>query len=274
MSVSDFGLVFSIILCICIFFHCIHYNDFQTVQFLQVQYNLAVDQAVEAALYDAVESDTQSTLYMNEGEVIENFFQALFVNLGIEEEPMKKELCKFYVPYILFVEKDGIIPFIQTNSQTNEVVSFQDGKKVLYEWEGAYGDVLQVTLDDYVRYYDEAENERVEGYYKDVTEYLPEWFQWELNEFRERKKTLIIELIEQCTNECIQNQNQIAKRFGIRYQFTLPKIEYEEWYRTIQDVSMIVLFQGYPYGNGVTGRFNRVAIGAARIKKAEPESSA
>jgi len=274
MSVSDFGLVFSIMLCTCIFVHSIHYQDFQMMQFLQVQYNLAVDQAVEAAMFDVVESDTQSTLYMNKEEIIDNFLEALFVNLGIEEEPMKKEWCKFYIPYILFVEKDGILPFIQRNSQIEGLVSFQDGEKVFYEWEGECGDVLQVALDDYVKYYDKTRNKRIEGYYKEISASFPNWFRWEVNEFRERKKQLIIELIETCTNECINHQNQIAKQFHIQYQFTLPKIEYEEWYRTIQDISMLVLFQGYPYGNGVTGRFNRVAIGAARIKKAEHESPA
>ena len=48
---------------------------------------------------------------------------------------------------------------------------------------------------------------------------------------------------------------------------SLPLIEYEEWYRTIQDISMLVLFQGYPYGNSITGTYNRVAIGGARIAK-------
>lgn len=269
MSVSDFGLIFSTILFIFIFFHYIHYTNYQAVENLQVEYNLAVDQAVEAALYDSLEYDTQREIYFNEEDVMETFFQALYVNLGIMEQPMKKELCKFYIPYILFVENDGIVPYIQESSKKNDIVSFESGEKLYYEFTNEKEGELRVTLQDYVIFENDLDNVYLEGYYNDIKEQLPECFQWESNDFYLRKKGLIIEEIQECTNLCIENQNQIAQRFGIDYEFQLPVIEYEDWYRTIEDVSMLVLFQGYPFGNGLTGTFNRIAIGGARINKAE-----
>lgn len=274
MSVSDFGLLFASILLIFVFFHYIYFSNYQAVQSLQTEYNLAIDQAVEAALYDAAESDTQREFYMNEDSIIDSFFQALYVNLGIMEEPMKKELCKFYIPYILFVEEDGIVPYVQVNSKSDEIVSFESGKKILYQFEGDSGDVLQVRLDDFIQYKELNMEYQVEGYYQDVVEKLPDYFRWSYEEFLERKQVRIITLIKECSGKCIVNQNQIAKRFGIDYEFTLPTIEYEEWYRTIKDISMVVLFQGYPFGNGVTGRFNRAAIGGARISKKLGENPA
>ena len=267
MSASDYGLLFAMILLVLVLFHTIHLVDYQTVRGMQEQYNLAVDQAVEAALYDSVESDSGREICINEKAVIHKFFQALYINLGIMEQPMKKELCKFYVPFILFVGDDGITPYLQMNRGQEELVSFHNEKKVLYEWKGDEEDALRFTLSDYVVYENPAMQMHLEGYYSDVLEQLPEWFHWSLQEFREKKKHRIIELIKECTNESINYQNQIAKKFGIHYEFTLPVIEYEEWYRTIQDVSMLVLFQGYPYGNGITGTYNRVAFGGARIAK-------
>ena len=133
MSVSDLGLVFSSVFCIVVFFHCVHYSDYQEVQRLQVQYNLAVDQAVEAAFYDVVEYDLGQEVMINHEEAIHNFFQALYVNLGIMEESMKKELCKSYIPYILIVERDGITPFVHSSSRNNELITFQDSQKVYYQ---------------------------------------------------------------------------------------------------------------------------------------------
>lgn len=267
MSVSDFGLLFASVLLIFVFFHYIYFSNYQAVQSLQTEYNLAADQAVEAALFDVVEYDTQREIFINEDSIMDSFFQALYVNLGIMEEPMKKELCKFYIPYVLFVEADGIVPYVQVNSRSDEIVSFESGKKILYEFEGNHEDILQVRLDDFIQYNNPDMEIHLEGYYRDVVEMLPDYFRWTYEEFQERKQVRIISLIKECSGECIANQNQIAKRFGINYEFSLPTIEYEEWYRTIKDISMIVLFQGYPFGNGVTGRFNRVAIGGARISK-------
>lgn len=267
MSVSNYGLLFTIFLLICLFFHAVHISDYEAVQTKQTEYNLAVDEAVEAALFDSVESDNLRMISINEAEVIHKFFQALYVNLGIMEQPMKKELCKFYVPYILFVENDGIVPYIQNGSGSDGLVSFETERKYKYRWMGEKEDFLCATLSDFVIYENVIDGVRMEGYYQDIVAQLPDYFHWTEEEFEGRKQELIINLIKQCTNECIEHQNQIARKFGIQYEFTLPLIEYEEWYRTIQDISMLVLFQGYPFGNSITGTYNRVAIGGARIAK-------
>lgn len=269
MSVSDLGLVFASVICIVFVFHCVHYCDYQEIQMLQTQYNLAVDQAVEAAFYDVAEYDLGQEVMLNQEEVIHNFFQALYVNLGIMEEPMKKELCKSYIPYIMIVERDGITPFIHDSSKGDELVSFQNGQKVYFQFDGEQGDILQVTLTNYVVYRDALGEIQMEGYYNDIVDKLPLWFSWDISLYEEKKRGLIISLIEQCTNECITKQNQFAKQYGIKYNFMLPTIDYDEWYRTINDISLIVVFQGYPYGNSITGRYNRVAIGGARMHKVD-----
>lgn len=268
MNVSDYGGLFSGILIIVLFFHYIHYSNYLEVKNLQMTYNLAVDQAVEAALYDVVEYDGQDKIIANEEEIVCSFFQALYMNLGIKEKPMEQELCKFYIPYILLVEMDGLVPFRKGEARNGEIISFQPQEKKLFELKGQNSDTLYVNLTDWVVYRDGLEG-RVEGYYLDVCGDLPYYFQWDYEEFCERKRDCIIELIKKLTNECINQQNEIASRYGVHYVFTLPKIKYEDWYRTVQDISMLVLFQGYPFGNGVTGRYNRFAFGGARIRKAE-----
>lgn len=267
MSVSDYGLMFSLVLMLCILLHCIHISDYMIIQKLETQYNLAIDEAAEAALYDSVEYDSMRNIMINEREVIERFFQACYMNLGIMEKPDKKELCRFYVPYMLFVENDGIVPFIQQESKGEELIAFQNKRKIYYEWKGEQNDTLRVTLSDMVQYDNPLTKEHREGMYEDMKGQLPEWFQWEGDEYRNQKRQLIIGLVKECTNECINHQNLIAEKFGIEYQFNLPLIDYEEWYRTIEDISFLALFQGYPYGNGVTGTFNRVAVSGARIAK-------
>ncbi|MBR3772743.1 MAG: hypothetical protein IKL07_10800, partial [Clostridium sp.] len=141
MNVSDYGGVFLSILMIVLFFHYVHFSNYQEIRNLQEAYNLAVDQAVEAALYDVVEYDGQDSMVINEQEIIHAFLQALYINLGIMEKPMEQELCKFYIPYILLVEEDGIVPFYQGEPRSDEIVSFHNGEKVLYKIVGEEKDV-------------------------------------------------------------------------------------------------------------------------------------
>ncbi|SES71345.1 hypothetical protein [[Clostridium] polysaccharolyticum] len=272
MSVSDYGLLFSILFIVFVLFHVIHLADYEVVRTLQTQYNLAIDEAVEAALYDVVEEDSGLDLIMNEEEVIHRFFQSLFINLGIMEQPAKKELCKFYVPYILLVEKDGIIPYQQEIAGKSEEIVFQTRKKIHYQWSMENKEILRATLTDYVYYDNLVTGKHMEGDYRDIVSELPEKLRWRYDIFDKKKRELVIDTIKSCTSECINHQNQIARKYGIEYKFTLPLIEYEAWYRTIQDVSMIALFQGYPFGNSRTGIFNRAALGGARIAKQKRET--
>ncbi len=267
MSASDYGLLFSFVLLVFMVFHGIHLANYEAIQMKQMEYNLAIDEAVEAALFDSVEFDSVYSIGINEEMVLERFFDALSMNLGVMGCPDKKEILRECVPFALFVEQDGIIPYIQKSSRYEKEVLFQSGRKYKYQWTGEHGDVLLVTLSDFVKYDNEKSSIHLEGNYMDLAEQLPEYFHWTKEEFAEKKNLLIVQQIKECSRECVNYQNRIARKNGIVYQFELPVIEYEEWYRTIRDMSMLVVFQDYPFGKGMTGTYNRVAIGGARIAK-------
>jgi hypothetical protein len=89
----------------------------------------------------------------------------------------------------------------------------------------------------------------------------------EENSFEEERRRVIISLLKERMTYFMNHHNRIAKFYGINYEFTLPQIEKEEWYRSIDDVGMIVFFQGYPYGGSERGYYNRVLIGGARVRK-------
>lgn len=63
----------------------------------------------------------------------------------------------------------------------------------------------------------------------------------------------------------IEQHNQIAANFGIRYQFYVPSIDTSDLQRAITGSSLIVVFQGYPFSSG--GFYNRVNIAGAQIYK-------
>ena len=67
----------------------------------------------------------------------------------------------------------------------------------------------------------------------------------------------------------INQHNKIARQYGISYKFSLPFISEDDWARTINDISLFSVFQGYPYvsTNPKLGFLNIYAIGGARIVK-------
>jgi hypothetical protein len=63
------------------------------------------------------------------------------------------------------------------------------------------------------------------------------------------------------------HHNHIAKQYGITYNFSLPVIREDEWAPYLDDVSMFVVFQGYPYGDKLGEVYNRIASSGAKISK-------
>ncbi|MDK2807846.1 MAG: hypothetical protein PWP24_580, partial [Clostridiales bacterium] len=65
----------------------------------------------------------------------------------------------------------------------------------------------------------------------------------------------------------INKSNQIGTQFGLSYEFQMPVLDEHFFARTLDQIGMIVFFQGYPYGNARTLRYNQYAIAGAQIEK-------
>ncbi|MFW5669157.1 MAG: hypothetical protein ACOCM4_07935, partial [Acetivibrio ethanolgignens] len=123
------------------------------------------------------------------------------------------------------------------------------------------------TLTDYIRVENMETGDALEGDFHDIGKVYDIPFFQEESWFYEEQKRLTREVLLENLEEIVKEHNVAVKRLGIQYRFFLPVIKDEEWYREIDQISMLVLFQGYPYGNHTIGYYNRMAIGGAEIKK-------
>lgn len=234
---------------------------------MEMQYNLAVDNAVEAAMFQLVEMDDGIQPSLNKEEAITVFFDSLELNLGTTEPGVNRLDLERYVPVIAVILDDGFYLYRNTGS-ADAPVRYQKsfGTKIPY-LSIENGRKLYFTMGERVRICSMEDEVLAEGNYHDlVQEYPLECFVDDGSFLRLRRQT-IIQQITESMEESVNAYNDIASQFGIQYRFLLPVIEKEEWYRTIDHTSILVLFQGYPYGNRMTGYYNRVAIGGARIRK-------
>lgn len=264
-----------------------------TISNLQIHYNTAIDNAVEDTLMQAVDMDSSEYHTIDFAKVTTTFLHYFSWNMGLEANSMKGRLLSNYIPVITYVTQDGYyiahhseVDLLSESGECKEESAYNSNrnwnpsewnewtensqitvsdKKLFYEEYHNY--TIQYTLNDYVRITDKITGEVTEGMYQDVSLVLPGILPEEASLFERERRRVVIDCISTSMNEYITNYNQIAEQYGIQYQFTLPTIEKEDWYRTIDDISMIVLFQGYPYGNHIIGQYNRVALGGARLRK-------
>ncbi|WP_313133388.1 hypothetical protein [Anaerocolumna sp.] len=234
----------------------------------KVEYNKALDSAIDDSVINLVEVDRQKELVLNKEKVVEQFYQALYANFGIMGNPSLEKKLKEYVPVILVTDEDGFYLYYSDTYDTGEenIITQYWSEKQPYVYEIS-NYIINFTLNTFLTVYDKNTCEIYEGEYKDLQDMFQNTLLAEEETFHMVRRNAIISAIEVKMNYYINKYNNIAKQFGITYQFWLPEIDKTDWYRTIDDISMLVLFQGYPYRFDSMDTYNRYAIGGARIKK-------
>lgn len=243
-------------------------NNLTAVSSRRTEYNKELDSAIDDGLADLVEVDSKRNLILNKEAAVNQFYESLFANFGVIGNVHLENKLKGYIPVILIVDTDGFyIYYFHTYESDGETLLGQKWtEKIPYVYqEGNF--IYKFTLGSYVTLYDKASNILYEGKHRDLSVQFPEALSANEEKFDTVRRNAIIDAIEKSMNYYINLHNRIAYQFGITYQFWLPRIDKTEWYRTIDDISMLVIFQGYPYNAGSLDTYNRYALGGARIKK-------
>ncbi len=269
MKLTDLALIFLIFEILLFSMLDIRFNQLEAVTEKSNAYNTALDNAVDDGCYFLVEEDSSRSLHTNKEKAAEQFLTALYSNFGVIGQPALEEKLKRYIPVILVTDRDG---FYVNYSE----VTVMGGEKLLVKrWSEkipyAYEDdkvICSFTLANYVRVFDKASNTSVEGDYRDVKDMISCSFFQEEEQFNEVRRNTVINEIEKNMENYINYYNEIAGQFGITYKFWLPLVDRTDWDRTIDDVSLFVVFQGYPYNAASLDTYNRYAFGGARIRKA------
>lgn len=268
MKLTDLALIFLVIEILLFSILDIRFDQLSAVTEKCNTYNRFLDNAVDDGCYFLVEKDNSRKLHTNKEKAVEQFFTSLYANFGIIGQSAAERNLDKYIPVILVTDREGF------SIQYSEAVD-RGGEKVLVKrWSEkipyAYEDdriICCFTLDNYVRVFDKADNTTIEGDYRDLKDTVPCSFFREEGLFDEVRRNTIINELEKNMEIYINYYNEIAGQFGITYQFWLPGIDKTDWDRTIDDVSLFVVFQGYPYNVSSLDTYNRYAYGGARIRK-------
>lgn len=243
--------------------------------------------SLSSATSDAVNYLSKTGSYgietINKGEVLNTFFTSLYSSLGIISDVSAQSEIEIYIPVILLCDIDGYYVYYYDEYKSadgNTYIERTWTEKLPYTYEDEYF-IYRFTLTDMVYLYDkhnimDSEEKYIEIDYKEVqTSSI-------YSEFRKLyknsiflndeiytliRKGAIINKLEEVMSYYTSRHNHIASRQGITYSFTFPTGNQEEWAEYIDDVNLLVVFQGYPYGSDRNYVYNKIASAGANIVK-------
>lgn len=249
----------------------------------QIDNNL--DTAIDDAVTKLAEVDGNNNIIINKEAAINSFFLSLYTTFGVISDKDSQTKFNQYIPVVAITMEDGFyILYSDEYKDSNgySCITKRWSEKIPYFYEDddfIYG----FTLGDIVTLYDK--NNLLSGedtqrlyrcdYHEIQTGYEFSAFRLTkpnsilLNDelFQEVRKNTIIQCIEDNMAYYTSRHNRIAKQFGITYNFSLPAIKNEEWAPFLDEVSMYVVFQGYPYGHQRGETYNRIASAGAKVSK-------
>lgn len=242
---------------------------------------------LSSAVSDAVNCLSKTGSYgtgtINKEEVLTTFFASLYSSMGIISDKTAQSEIEIYIPVILLCDTDGYYVYYYDEYKADDGNTYIERictEKMPYSYEDDYF-IYRFTLTDMVYIYDKSDIFKQEGRfvyidYKELSE-NPAYeelnlkygnsFLFHNNDYETVKKTAIINKLEETLAYYTSRHNDIAVKQGITYAFTFPYGMKDQWADYIDDVNMIVVFQGYPYGPDRNYRYNKIVSAGANILK-------
>lgn len=236
-------------------------------EFLKNNYSELMSIATFDASSSLIKSDYDIDLYsVSEGYInnkfffksnldksLSKFYQSLYLNMGLEDDPIGQSALKHYIPIKMIVDYDGL--HINTWSETlnvdNGKISVDElwlPKKAYTYYDEANNLIINFTLDDYLFVFDVSTATWHKGRRNDIEAVFSSSVFSEKYFEMVRKKT-ITDIIKNELEYYTSSNNSIAYRNGWTYRFNIPYLD-DNFQNSINDISFIAFMQGIPLNGG------------------------
>ncbi len=269
MKIHNFVLIF-LVICISSFVVTnAKQNALYQVSLQKEKYDSIIERAVDDASQCLVDKDRGNNADIQKEEALDVFFQSVYAGFGILHDEEAKEQLKHYIPVIMVMGRDGCYFLYHEEYEDNGRNRCERwSEKIPFHYYDADNKAtIDFTIDDMVYLYDGIYDFSYIGTRNDLNNEVGLDIFNEKEKFDEIRKTTITNVIISRMNYYINQYNLIASNYGIEYEFSIPYFDDSDWARTIDDISIVVMFQGYPYGSFTTERYNCYEISGARVKK-------
>lgn len=245
----------------------------------EIQYHEKLDNAIDDGLFDIVERDTYEEVVFNREEVLERFYRSFYGNFGVPNTSLAKTRIRQHLPLIGIVDQNKIsIAYqkpVQKDGQWELVDAWTDDAFYEYQEGGILYQFQLGSAKDKVRVLFYGQTTWIEGLRKDLAQQDSRLY-WLSDDkrFEQIRRNTILTVLKEQMMQISNFYNSIGNQWGFQYEFYLPDVEQETWCRTIDDIGMVVLFQGYPVEGTLGKTYTRfVYSGARTYKKSKLEQS-
>ncbi len=283
MKIYHFALIFLLFFLAAVIKTDVSIGNLQALENEKGQIQASLDSAVLDAVKFLVSSGKFGTNTIDKEGAISTLFMSLYSSMGINEDDETQAEVESYIPVILLCDVDGYyIYYYNEFRDENGMVCAERrwSEKMPYFYEDRYfsyrlmlsdniiiNDVnklldgnLKVEEIDYHEFY-------TDNSYKDFRDKHKDCFLLKDEIYELTKKEAIISQLENVLAYYTNNYNMIARQNGITYNFSFPSGQTEEWAQYMDDVNLVVVFQGYPYGWNRNYALNKVSCAGANIVK-------
>lgn len=279
MKITSFAIVFVMIFFPIFQILSMHLEDQSDALMLSSRYNAVLRSAVQDAGYvlnDTTEQDYQpgydskKFFRANKKGAVETFYRSLALNFDTADDPIALGVLAGYVPAIAVIDYDGYYiyateSFIDSAGQARLKTVWSPKKP--YAYSDTSGNMIQFTLDSFVKSYDRSKRAWIQGFRKEIAETAEIPLLKDGETFESIRRRTIINGIQNDLAYTINRHNRYATRYGVDYMFTLPQISQEEWDNGIDDIGIAAFVQGIPIGDQA---YNNYAFGGGRLVKKSP----
>lgn len=272
MKITDLAILFVLIILPFNFLLDIKTQNVEIAAYKKIEINRILDTAVEDGVSSMLLGGAGKDVDIDRESAVREFLNSLYINFNLLENSTDALKLQGYISCIVIVDYDGY--YVVSNQEyknaqgSKEMKLVSNPKQTFSYSDGSY--IYIFTLDSNLTLINLSNKEIYTGTRDQIAEKIglsssPDFLIDEELFDLIRRKT-IIDCLKRDVNFAINKHNDIARKFGISYYFSLPNVPDQDWNKTVDDVGMLAFFQGMPIGN--TGeRINSYALGGARIVK-------
>lgn len=283
MKLSNYTIIFFIAI---FAYYCIATSNAETLSTMSlkyVQYNDAMNDAVDTAVSSIVENANSATeLSSNFEGCVNNFYQNLYASFGAIDNEILQQDLQIYTPVLAVADVDGFYILYNDTSADGKLVKKKTMKLPYTKTfdKGTDGSVLHYTVNftigEDITVIMRNDDTIYKGSYSELKTKFPDTILAQKYDktilakpgtFTDWRNQVISQSICEQMNYYVRRNNKIAADFGITYNFSLPATAATELSNGISNVTFIALFQGYPYGAGLSDVYNKFCVSGAHVSK-------
>ncbi|MFJ7982183.1 hypothetical protein ACIQ1D_18135 [Lysinibacillus xylanilyticus] len=187
---------------------------------------------------------------VNPQPAFETFMKTLSLQYGVELDYSMDRLAR-YVPAFAIVDYDGLLLNVYKeykDERGDKVLNRVWLPKIPFSYTDKEGNIINFTIDEEVELYDIDLDEWFEGTRQELVDDpdVTVSFLEDKETFHNVRRTTIVNTLQEHLAYYINEHNVYTKRLDVTYKFMLPYIPKEDWYNTVDDISILAFFQGYP----------------------------